>query len=142
MCGAAWKRVVEKTGETNRQKATRLGFSAKNPANQGINCAGGHGNGSSRQSTTTGWAPTCSCSTYPSDASYGGPNDVGELEGVPLDPIPCTVLDPFGGAGTTGLVADRLGRDAILIELNPEYAEMAAQRIRDDAGMFAEVEVV
>ena len=30
------------------------------------------------------------------------------------------VLDPFGGAGTTGLVADRLGRDAILIELNPE----------------------
>lgn len=32
-----------------------------------------------------------------------------------------TVLDPFGGAGTTGLVADRLGRDAVLIELNPEY---------------------
>lgn len=41
-----------------------------------------------------------------------------------------TVLDPFGGAGTTGLVADRLGRDAILIELNPAYAEMAAERLR------------
>lgn len=40
-----------------------------------------------------------------------------------------TVLDPFGGAGTTGLVADRLGRDAILIELNPEYAAMAERRI-------------
>lgn len=40
------------------------------------------------------------------------------------------VLDPFGGAGTTGLVADRLGRDAILIELNPEYAEMARDRLR------------
>jgi DNA modification methylase len=39
------------------------------------------------------------------------------------------VLDPFGGAGTTGLVADRLGRDAILIELNPEYAAMAERRI-------------
>ena len=50
-----------------------------------------------------------------------------------------TVLDPFGGAGTTGLVADRLGRDAILIELNPEYAAMAQRRIEGDAGMFAEV---
>jgi DNA modification methylase len=50
-----------------------------------------------------------------------------------------TVLDPFGGAGTTGLVADRLGRNAILIELNQAYAEMAERRIRGDAGMFAEV---
>jgi DNA modification methylase len=50
-----------------------------------------------------------------------------------------TVLDPFGGAGTTGLVADRLGRDAILIELNPEYAAMAERRIQNDAGMFASV---
>jgi DNA modification methylase len=52
---------------------------------------------------------------------------------------PCVVLDPFGGAGTTGMVADRLGRDAILIELNPEYATMADKRLRADAGMFAEV---
>jgi DNA modification methylase len=50
-----------------------------------------------------------------------------------------TVLDPFGGAGTTGLVADRLQRDAILIELNPEYAEIARRRISSEAGMFAEV---
>ena len=49
------------------------------------------------------------------------------------------VLDPFGGAGTTGLVADRLGRDCILIELNPEYAAMAERRIKGDAGMFADV---
>ena len=52
-----------------------------------------------------------------------------------------TVLDPFGGAGTTGLVADRLGRDAILIELNPEYAAMAERRIYADAPMFADVQV-
>lgn len=51
-----------------------------------------------------------------------------------------TVLDPFGGAGTTGLVADRLGRDAILIELNPEYAAMAERRIKGDCPMFADVE--
>jgi len=50
-----------------------------------------------------------------------------------------TILDPFGGAGTTGLVADRLGRDAILIELNPEYAELARKRIQSDAPLFTEV---
>ncbi len=50
-----------------------------------------------------------------------------------------TVLDPFGGAGTTGLVADRLQRDAILIELNPAYAAMAGARIQGDAPLFAEV---
>jgi DNA modification methylase len=49
------------------------------------------------------------------------------------------VLDPFGGAGTTGLVADRLGRDATLIELNPSYVSLIKNRIADDAGMFAQV---
>lgn len=50
-----------------------------------------------------------------------------------------TVLDPFFGAGTTGLVADRLGRNCIGIELNPEYAEIARRRIYLDAGMFAQI---
>lgn len=50
-----------------------------------------------------------------------------------------TVLDPFGGAGTTGLVADRLQRNAILIELNPTYADMARRRLTNDAPLFAEV---
>lgn len=50
-----------------------------------------------------------------------------------------TVLDPFGGAGTTGLVADRMQRNAILIELNPEYAAMAEGRIQGDSTLFAEV---
>ena len=50
-----------------------------------------------------------------------------------------TVLDPFGGAGTTGLVADRHGRNAILIELNPGYAAMAERRIHADGPLFAEV---
>jgi site-specific DNA-methyltransferase (adenine-specific) len=51
------------------------------------------------------------------------------------------VLDPFAGAGTTGLVADRLGRDSILIELNPAYAEMARQRIAGDSPMFTVLSV-
>lgn len=50
-----------------------------------------------------------------------------------------TVLDPFGGAGTTGLVADRFQRSAILIELNPAYADMARNRIKRDAGLFGEI---
>jgi len=39
------------------------------------------------------------------------------------------ILDPFGGSGTTAAVAIRERRDAILIELNPEYANLAEQRI-------------
>ena len=52
------------------------------------------------------------------------------------------VLDPFGGAGTTALVAEGLGRNATIIELNPGYAEMAAKRIRGgQEGLFTRVEV-
>lgn len=51
------------------------------------------------------------------------------LAGCPKDGV---VLDPFGGAGTTGLVAARHGRRAILIELNPEYAELAQRRIEKE----------
>lgn len=39
------------------------------------------------------------------------------------------------------LVANRLGRDAVIIELNPDYAELARVRLIDDAPMFASVEV-
>ncbi len=51
------------------------------------------------------------------------------------------VLDPFGGAGTTGLVADRLQRNAILIELNPTYAAIAEKRMFNDNRLFSEVSV-
>lgn len=42
---------------------------------------------------------------------------------------PGVVLDPFGGAGTVGLVAEQLGVDSVLIEIKPEYVEMARRRI-------------
>jgi DNA modification methylase len=47
------------------------------------------------------------------------------------------VLDPFAGSGTTGVVANRQGRDAILIELNDDFASIAERRLHDDAGLFA-----
>jgi DNA modification methylase len=39
-----------------------------------------------------------------------------------------TVLDPFGGSGTTGMVAESLGRNWVLIELNPEYEKLSRDR--------------
>jgi hypothetical protein len=42
--------------------------------------------------------------------------------------VPCVVLDPFAGAGTTGKVARSLGRSSIMIELNKQYARQAAKR--------------
>jgi hypothetical protein len=43
---------------------------------------------------------------------------------------PCVVLDPFMGSGTTALVARKHGRRSIGIELNPEYADLAARRLQ------------
>jgi DNA modification methylase len=54
--------------------------------------------------------------------------------------VQCVVTSPpyFGGAGTTGLVCERLERNSILIELNPAFAAMSDTRIRADAPLFVE----
>lgn len=70
------------------------------------------------ETTTTGWSSSCQCNAETKS---------------------CVVLDPFAGAGTTCLVADRLQRHAIGIELNPAYVVMARNRIANDAGMFADI---
>ena len=69
----------------------------------------------------TGWSPTC---------DHGS------------NPVPCVCLDPFSGAGTVGLVAQRLQRDAVLIELSTEYAEMARDRIVQEMPLFAQVRML
>lgn len=48
------------------------------------------------------------------------------MAGCPTDGI---VLDPFMGAGTTALVASRLGRNWLGIELNPAYIKMSKERL-------------
>lgn len=110
-CGAPWRRKLVK----NRQ-ATRPGTTSKltgDSLTDGNRDPGRH----VTTVTTTGWEPACKCGAGA--------------------PVPATVLDPFGGAGTTGLVADRLGRNAILIELNPEYCELARKRIIKDAPLLS-----
>lgn len=105
VCGSPWERVVEKgenTGTNGKQDN-----SVTTLRHDGLKHSGRIGE---TPSITTGWQPTCTC-TNP-------------------DTIPCTVLDPFGGSGTTGLVARNLKRDAILIELNPEYVKIMKKKLR------------
>jgi hypothetical protein len=67
----------------------------------------------SNKSSTIGWLPTCQC------------QDTG-------DPIPCRILDPFSGAGTTALVAERLGLDSIGIDTSAEYIALSEARLAED----------
>ena len=74
-----------------------------------------------------------------------GPEEMGETETIGWEPtcrceapeaVPCTVLDPFAGSGTTGMVALRLERSFIGLELNPAYCDLARRRITDDCPLF------
>ena len=124
-CGAPWARVVEKpdmphdaTANTKYDDKSHGGRARKmiqSRRARGIKDDEGWGG------TTTGWQPTCTCGT----------------EAV----VPATVLDPFGGSGTTGMVAVRLGRNATLVEISPEYAQMAKSRIEDDNPLLVQVEL-
>ncbi len=109
-CGEPWERVTEKS----RSFESGSGKSGNDPVGKnGPKLQGGGETGDIRRgpvvhSTTIGFSPACSC-------------DAGTTSG--------TVLDPFFGAGTTGLVAMRLGREFIGLELNEKYCEMARKRI-------------
>jgi DNA modification methylase len=121
-CGAPWRRVTERR-RIERDELPQ-GDPRRRPrrydAGKGALLYGpGHPGQRYVASQTLGWRPGCVC---------------------PLrEPVPCTVLDPCAGAGTTGLVADRLGRDAVLVELRPEYAAQARHRLTGDAPLFADV---
>lgn len=53
-----------------------------------------------------------------------------------------TVLDPFSGSGTVGVVALRHGRNYVGCELNPDYAALSERRIADDQPLMNTVEVL
>ena len=52
------------------------------------------------------------------------------------------VLDPFTGSGTTGVVAKRLRRDFVGVEINPEYWQMATDRIAATAAKCEQLEIM
>jgi len=99
-CGAAWVRVVERT-------AMVINRSGNHPAELRTRTSGTMLEPPT--AVTVGWQPSCTCPHH--------------------DPIPCVVLDPFSGSGTTCKVAVRLGRRALGVDIAAEYlGEITAQR--------------
>lgn len=110
-CGTPWKRVAEKGRVPDRPNRVqgRKGDTINQAHIGGDRRAGNRYNTTVR---TQGWKPGCKCPGQ--------------------DPVPCTVLDPFGGSGTVGMVANWHGRDSILCELNPEYVKLIEERVKMD----------
>ena len=100
-CGAPYVREIVRTGHVNRRETAHV------PGHCGTK-TDSTGWAPPRVSTDN-WSPTCTCNAGP--------------------PIPCTVLDPFGGSGTVSMVAKRFGRHSIYIDLNREYVDMAVRRM-------------
>ncbi len=125
-CGAPWKRVVEKkiSLESGRKS---LGLGPKT-GGDGLST---HGQGATTlhhesESKTTGWRPTCNCG-----------NEI--CADINNDCLlnPCTVLDPFFGSGTVGIVAHKHGRNFTGIELSKTYLDdIAIPRIESETAQL------
>ncbi len=105
-CGTPWYRVVEKTNVVDESaKGSRFDRGKTADRDGGSRTQAGE----RYKNVAKGWAPGCECGA-----------------GV----VPATVLDPFMGSGTTALVAKENGRRYIGCELNPEYIQIAANRLK------------
>jgi len=116
ICGAPWERVIEKKTRPHPNR-----WSGKNDARQfntSENKYGmGGGLGVAHISMTVSWQPTCKCDNKGTGR--------------------CVVLDPFGGSGTVSMVAKKLGRASMYIDINPEYVKMAISRCNfQQGGLF------
>lgn len=116
-CGAQWERVVERVAGKSRhcpktdalyqaQQAGRGQEQVKRTGTIGMS-GGGRVDG---YTVTRGWQPACDCPAH--------------------ETIPATILDPFNGAGTTGVVARRYGQNYIGIDLSTEYLELSRARLQ------------
>ena len=113
-CGAPWRRLTETIREPDPKAGTTfMRGSAHFRDGEESRKANREGRTFMRVvgTRTIGWEPGCSC---------GEPGSV-----------PCRVLDPFCGVGTTGVAAAHLGRDFTGIDLSREYATAARRRIQD-----------
>lgn len=113
LCGTPWARQLVR--ERLRDGEPISGAWA-DPADPRTTGATGTGHREVTIVRSVGWQPGCDCT------------------GAEI--VPCVVLDPFAGAGTSGLAASRLLRDAVLIELNPDYVRLARERIVEDARLL------
>ena len=122
-CGACWRRVIEKErtatrpGNDSKVRVTEKDQARLKSGMQSnkttLNCSITGNRDPQRHVTSTktvGWEPGCTC-------------EAGA-------PVPCTVLDPFGGVMTTCLAAQRLGRRFAAVELSEEYVEAGLKRLR------------
>jgi DNA modification methylase len=140
-CGAPWARVLASQDQGN---AFGAGGGAKAEQSEAERLAGGVGRmdggrravaGSTFNNNpnlrppppaTLGWEPTCMCSARAVTRA--------------------TVLDPFSGSATTGMVATQEGRSYVGIDLNEDYLELAKARVQDlpapskDAEYIAELD--
>ena len=119
VCGSPWERVL---GEPEPADGRGSGNLVRTPGEDRIAGASHVGRGfpwEPSERPTIGWRPTCTC------------------EGA--DVVPATVLDPFGGAGTVAMVADRMQRSAISIDLSGEYIDIARRRCCGDGGLLTDL---
>jgi hypothetical protein len=105
-CGAPWERVVE----LGAVQSTGGGPGRERPESGVLQHLGDYNSGEfvQREHVTVGWQPSC--------------------RHITLKSQPAVILDPFAGSGTVGLVANRLSRRAILIDLNADYLKQQLQR--------------
>jgi hypothetical protein len=109
VCGKPYERKTE-TEKIKRYRPNEFG---KREPNAGMNTINQTVAGC--ETKTLGFEPTCSCQA---------------------ETIPGVCLDPFMGAGTTALVARKLNRNYIGIELNQKYIDMANKRLTKELGLF------
>ena len=109
-CMKPYDRVVNKSGGVPSKESER-GFEWNSMKGQWNTDKSTEVGGATTE--TVGWEINCGCGD------------------VPYNLKRCVVLDPFGGSGTTAVSALKHGRKAILLELNPEYAKIAEDRINN-----------
>jgi DNA modification methylase len=117
VCGAPWTRIVEATKYEPEVVAPGERFVDESRGDKVRKLDGKSAEWLASQASrrTVGWEPSC---------DHDAPT------------VPGAVLDPFAGAGTTGMVALRHGRSFVGIELSPEYARQARERIINDAPLM------
>jgi len=108
VCGRPYVRIIERVkGEPKSFNGSSFAKGKTLEAVNGLSAVGQQPR--TVQTLTKGWGPSCGCA-------------IG-------DPVPCVVLDPFSGTGTTGEAALKLGREYVGIEVNPKDCLSAETRL-------------